>query len=109
MAKGRTLNLWDIAYVFAVAEGLSFDIDTILTQIVEVMMGTRAASTISAQLMTEVYDVVNAIKTDPAGTAIQCGINVGGVYLSRKVLSTLFSALGVPKSKKMGGITVRWA
>jgi hypothetical protein len=109
MAKGKTLSLWTIAYVFAVAEGLKFDIDLIAEQIILVFLGESDGKMIGAQVMTEIADAARAIKSDPAGTAMACGFNVFGVYMSRKVLQILLKAIGAPRSKTIGGYTVSWA
>ena len=105
----KTLNLWDLIYALTIAEGLTFDADTIIDQIVGVFLGTTDAKLIPAQLMNEVADVIRAVGQDPLGTAMNVGMNVGVAAISQKVLRTTLQILGAPRSKKIGGYTLRWA
>jgi len=105
----KSINFKQIAYVLAVAEGLTFDVDQIILDLYDVFVNKAPASVIFAGLMTEIYDVFKALAQDPFGTGVAIGTNVAIVYASFKALAFILGAIGAPKSKKIGGITVRWA
>ena len=109
MAKGKTLSFETIAYVLVIAKGLTFDVDQLLLDIYNVFANDGDPSTIFASVIAEIYDVALALGQDPAGTAIRVGTGVAGVWVTFKIMKMIFSAMGVPRSKKIGGITVRWA
>jgi len=109
VAKGKVLSFEVIAYVLAIAKGLTFDVDTLLVNMYNVFANNAPATDIFAGIIAEIYDVALALGRDPAGTAINVGANVAGVWVTFKLLKMIFSALGVPRSKKIGDITVRWA
>ena len=104
----KTLSFKQIAYVIAVCEGLSFDIDAILDVLLGVFQGTRTTAGLPDQMIKEIYDVFKKLKNDPFGAAVDTGTNVAVVYASFKALAFLLKAIGAPQSKTIGGITVRW-
>ena len=104
----KTLSFKQIAYVIAVCEGLSFDIDKIIEVLLGVFTGTQNTSGLPAIIIQEIYDVFKKLKNDPFGAAIDTGTNVAVVYASFKALAFLLRAIGAPQSKTIGGITVRW-
>ena len=104
----KSINFKQIAMVIAVAEGLSFDVDQILAALFDIFAGGSTAG-VPQQIIQEAYDAFQSLAKDPLGTAVNVGTNVAVVYASFKALGWLLSAIGAPKSKKVGGITVRWA
>jgi len=109
VAKGKTLSFETIAYVLVIAKGLTFDVDQLLLDIYNVFANDGDPSTIFASIIAEIYDVALALGQDPAGTAIKVGTGVAGVWATFKIMKMMFSAMGIPRSKKIGDITVRWA
>ena len=107
MAKTRTLNIWWLAYLIAVGEGLSFNITQILLDMILAFQGQDVD--IPASVLAEAYDAVTKIATDPARCAFDITVNVGGVHISRMITNAFLTIIGAPKSKKFGDIRVVWA
>ena len=103
----KSLSFKDIAYVIAVAEGLSFDVEEILAAIGGAFLG-QPSGNIAATVIQEIYDAFVKITEDPLQAGIDVGTRVAVVYASFKILKMVLGVMGAPQSKKIGGITVRW-
>ena len=115
MAKGKTLNIWNIAYLIAIGEGLNFDVSGLFLTALQIFANGRIPGLptsnmkISDAVLLEAYDAVLKISTNPAECAMDVGVNVFGVKLSKTIVNAGLSFLHAPKSRKVGDFTLRWA
>jgi len=115
VAKFKSLNIWWVAYLIAIGEGLNFDISGLFLTLLQVFANGRIpglpASTVkmSDAILLEVYAAVLKISDNPGECAMDVSVNVAGVAISKKIINFILSMIGAPKSKTFGGFRLGWA
>lgn len=93
------VNIPELAMALNAAENMSFDVDLILEQFIQVALGQSDGRALPAQLLNEVADAVRAFKDDPVGTGTDVGMGIFATGISFKLLGLVGSFFGIPKQK----------
>lgn len=102
------INIWHLGAVLGAAKAAGLDVDNIIAQIVNVFLGIQPASAIPAQIVQEIADLVKRFGSDPIGTGMDAAMGAAVPEAFGVLMDVGFDALGLPKSRKIGNITIVW-
>jgi len=115
MAEIKGFNIWWLAYLYSIGEGLSFNVGELLLTLIQIFANGRIPgipvsdiNMIDAVLL-EAYQAVLKITDNPSKCALDISVNVLGTSISRKAIKALLKMFNAPQSKVIGGFRLGWA
>ena len=103
-----TINIWTAAAALGAAKAAGFDVDNLIAQFGDVIMGKTSGAAIPAQLAQELVDVVEKFSSAPVETGYAILSAAAVPMMGGVVADWICDALGLPKSVKFGFVTLKF-